>query len=230
MATVFVTGTDTGVGKTVAAVALLRGLAASGRRAAGMKPVATGIDPGRGVNEDVAALAAAGSVDAPLADRNPYAFAPAIAPHLAAREAGVAIELDAIVAAHRRLCALADEVVVEGAGGALAPLDERYDMLDIARVLAAPVILVVGVRLGCLNHARLSMLAMRARGVCVAGWIACRIDPAMARADANVAWLRRELPVPCIADLADPRPLPIAPAAWRQAGSPFPACYHFEPS
>jgi len=215
MATVFVTGTDTGVGKTVAAVALLRGLVDAGCRAVGMKPVATGIDRASGVNEDVAALAAAGNVDAPLADRNPYAFVPAIAPHLAARDAGVTIDLGAIAASHRRLCGLADEVVVEGAGGAMAPIDGRSDMLDIAVALGAPVILVVGIRLGCLSHARLSMLAIRARGVRCAGWIASRIDPAMARADDNVDWLRRELPAPCIADLADPRPDPIAPSTWR---------------
>jgi dethiobiotin synthetase len=215
MATVFVTGTDTGVGKTVAAVALLRGLVDAGCRAVGMNPVATGIASASGVNEDVAALAAAGNVDAPLADRNPYAFVPAIAPHLAARDEGVTIDLGAIATSHRRLCGLADEIVVEGAGGAMAPIDDRRDMLDIAVALNAPVILVVGIRLGCLNHARLSMLAIRARGVRCAGWIASRIDPAMARADDNVDWLRRELTAPCIADLADPRPGPIAPSTWR---------------
>jgi dethiobiotin synthetase len=203
----FVTGTDTGVGKTVAAVALLRACASRGLRAVGMKPVAAGIDPLAGVNADVAALAAAGNIDAPLADRNPFAFAEAVAPHLAAARAGVAIELAPIAAAYGRLAARADIVVVEGAGGALVPLGGNADMLDVARVLGLPVLLVVGLRLGCLSHARLSALAIRARGLALAGWIACRIDPAMALADANLDWLEHELPAPLIADLAGHRPL-----------------------
>jgi len=209
----FVTGTDTGVGKTVAAVALLRACASRGLRAVGMKPVAAGIDPQAGVNADVAALAAAGNVDAPLADRNPYAFAEAVAPHLAAARAGIAIELAPIAAAYQRLAARADIVVVEGAGGALVPLGGRADMLDVARVLGLPVLLVVGLRLGCLSHARLGVLAIRARGLALAGWIACRIDPAMALADENLDWLRRELPAPLIADLAGHRPLDSAALA-----------------
>ncbi len=203
----FVTGTDTGVGKTVAAVALLRACASRGLRAAGMKPVAAGIDPQAGVNADVAALAAAGNIDAPLADRNPFAFAEAVAPHLAAARAGVAIELAPIAAAYSRLAARADIVVVEGAGGALVPLGRGADMLDVARVLGVPVLLVVGLRLGCLSHARLSALAIRARGLVLAGWIACRIDPQMVLADENLDWLERELPAPLIADLAGHRPL-----------------------
>jgi dethiobiotin synthetase len=185
----FVTGTDTGVGKTHVAVALLAGLRAAGVRAIGMKPVAAGIDDGVGVNADVAALAAADGVDVPLADRNPYAFAAAIAPHLAAREAGTTIDLAVIEAAYRRLAARADVVIVEGAGGALVPLQAGADMLDIAARLATPVMLVVGVRLGCLNHAALTYHAIRARGLAFAGWIANRLDPRMARADDNVAEL-----------------------------------------
>lgn len=215
---IFVTGTDTGVGKTVAAVALLAGLAASGRRAVGMKPVAAGCAPGGGTNEDVAALAAAGSVGAPIADRNPYAFAEAVAPHLAAARAGVAIDLDVIAAAYARLCTSADAIVVEGAGGPLVPLDERHDMLDVARRLRLPVLLVVGVRLGCLGHARACALAIRARGLALAGWAASRIDPGMALADENVAWLSRELPAPCVADLrSDPAP-PFDPVALGALG------------
>ena len=201
---IFVTGTDTGAGKTVAAVALLRACVAQELRAVGMKPVAAGIAPGTELNEDVAALAAAGNVDAPLADRNPYAFAAPVAPHLAALQEGRAIRLESIVAAYRNLAARADVVVVEGAGGALVPLDDRTDMLDIPRALGIPVVLVVGLRLGCLIHARMSALAMRARGLDLAGWIACRIDPAMALADANVRWLAHELSAPLVADLAGP--------------------------
>jgi dethiobiotin synthetase len=208
-----VTGTDTGVGKTVAAVAVLAGLVAAGARAVGMKPVSAGFAPGATTNADVIALAAAGNVDAPLADRNPFAFAEAVAPHLAASRSNAAIELGAIVAAYARLAARADAVVVEGAGGALVPLDDRYDVLDIARALRIPVLLVVGVRLGCLNHARLSALAIRARGLQFAGWAASRIDPAMPLADDNVAWLARELPAPCVADFAAGSPAAMARAS-----------------
>jgi dethiobiotin synthetase len=205
----FVTGTDTGVGKTVAAVALLQGFVARGSRAVGMKPVAAGIADGADVNDDVDALARAGNVEAPLDERNPYAFRDPVAPHLAAARAGVAIDLGRIAAAHARLASRADVVVVEGAGGALVPLDDRHDMLDIAVALRLPVLLVVGLRLGCLNHARLSALAIRARGLHLAGWIATRIDPAMALADENLRWLDRDLPAPRLADLRSAAPPPI---------------------
>lgn len=208
-----VTGTDTGVGKTVAAVAVLHGLVAAGVRAVGMKPVSAGFALGATANADVIALATAGNVDAPLADRNPFAFAEAVAPHFAALRSNAAIELDAIVAAYARLAARADAVVVEGAGGALVPLDDRHDVLDIARALRIPVLLVVGIRLGCLNHARLSALAIRARGLQFAGWAASRIDPAMPLADDNVAWLARELPAPLLADFAAGSPAAMAHAS-----------------
>lgn len=214
----FVTGTDTGVGKTVAAVALLRGLAVAGVKAVGMKPVAAGIGPSETEHADVAALARASSVDAPLADRNAYAFAEPVAPHLAATRAGVTIRLDAIAAAYARLAARADFVVVEGAGGVLVPLNDREDMLDIARVLELPVLLVVGLRLGCLNHARLAALAIRTRRLALAGFVACRIDPAMQLADENLQWLRRALPAPLIADLTDATPGALSPDALARLG------------
>jgi dethiobiotin synthetase len=198
---ILVTGTDTGVGKTRVAAALLRGLAADGILALGMKPVATGIEPGARLHADVAALVAAAGAAADLADVNPYAFGPAIAPHLAAREAGTPIELPTIAAAYARLAARAQAVVVEGAGGVFSPLSDATDMLDIAARLGLPALLVVGVRLGCLNHALLSVQAIRARGLELAGWVANRIDPAMAAADANVATLVRIVPAPLIADL-----------------------------
>jgi len=198
----FVTGTDTGVGKTHVTAALLRALRKQGVRAAGMKPVAAGIEAGAAINADVAALAAADGLGLALRDRNPYAFAPPIAPHLAALEAGVGLELATIAAAYVRIAAVADAVVVEGAGGALVPLDEQFDMLDIARRLRLPVLLVVGVRLGCLNHARLTAAAIAARGLTLAGWVANRIDPAMERCDANVAALAACLPAPLVADVA----------------------------
>jgi len=197
----FVTGTDTGVGKTVVAASLLRTLRGT-CRAVGMKPVAAGIAHGETLNADVRALIDAGSVDAPLSDVNPYSFAPPIAPELAARSAGTTIDVDVIATAYARLAERADCVIVEGAGGALVPLTRRTDMLDIPRRLGIPVLLVVGVRLGCLNHALLSALAIGARGLILAGWVANRIDPAMREGDANVATLAERLPAPLIADIA----------------------------
>ena len=206
---IFITGTDTGVGKTVIAVAILRALVAEGVRAVGMKPVAAGFAPGTTVNADVAALMAAGNVDAPRDEVNPYSFGAAIAPHLAAARVGVAMEVDAIARAYRRLSARAEVVVVEGAGGALVPLGPRADMLDIATALGLPVVLVVGMRLGCLNHALLAALAVSARGLPLAGWVANRIDPSMEAASANVAALAERLPAPLVADVG-----------WRKRGAP----------
>ena len=196
----FVTGTDTGVGKTVVGVALLRALVAAGRLAIGMKPVAAGCAEGTVLNADVAALIAAANVTAPLADVNPYSFRRPIAPHLAAREDGTAIDLDRIGAAYARLARLADAVVVEGAGGVRVPLGPGTEMIDIPVRLGLPVVLVVGIRLGCLNHALLSAQALGARGVRIAGWVANRIDPAMPEGDANVAALVERLPAPLVAD------------------------------
>ena len=199
---IFVTATDTGAGKTVVACALLRRWAAKGARVVGMKPVAAGIAAGAACNEDVAALAAAGNVDAPLGLCNPFAFVPAIAPHLAAAEAGVHIDLKRIRDAYAVLAARADRVVVEGAGGAYVPLDAQRDMLDIALSLSLPVLLVVAVRLGCLNHALLSAHAIHARGLALAGWVATLADPKMARIDANLLALDERLPAARIATLA----------------------------
>jgi dethiobiotin synthetase len=205
---IFVIGTDTGVGKTVAACALLRAHAARGLRAVGMKPVASGIALDSGRNEDVRALEAAGNVQAPLAARNPYAFAPAIAPHLAAAQAGVKIELGRIDLAYRELALFADRIVVEGAGGAFSPLDDEHDMLDVASTIGLPVLLVV-MRLGCLNHALLSALAIRARGLTLAGWVANAIEPAFPCFDENVATIERRLLAPRLATLP-----------WSGAGAP----------
>jgi dethiobiotin synthetase len=198
----FITGTDTGVGKTRIACALLRALRASGTRAAGMKPIAAGVDAGASINDDVAAMAAADGLDVPVRVRNPYAFADPIAPHLAARDNGVTVDLAVVAAAFRDLAARCEVVVVEGAGGARVPIARDLDMLDIARRLRLPVLLVVGIRLGCLNHALLSADAIAARGLTLAGWVANRIDPAMLRADDNVAELRDLLRAPLVADVA----------------------------
>jgi len=196
---VFVTGTDTGVGKTRIAAALLRALAKAGVRAVGMKPVAAGIDPGEDLNADVRALALAGNVDAPLAERNPFAFVDAVAPHLAASRVAEPISLARIEDAGRRLAARADAVVVEGAGGPLVPLDARHDMLDIAVRLELPVLLVVGLRLGCINHALASALAIRRRGLVLAAWVANALPPPMALLDENVAAIATRLALPPLA-------------------------------
>lgn len=198
----FVTGTDTGVGKTVVAAALLRALARSGRRAVGMKPVSAGLAADGSANPDVAALLVAGNVDAPLADRNPYAFAPAIAPHLAAAQSGATIDLAVIAAAYARLAAQSDVVVVEGAGGVLVPIDATRDMLDVAARLRLPVLLVVGMRLGCLNHALLSAAAIRARGLELTGWFVNCLDPHMQAIAANAEALSLRLRVPPVAEIA----------------------------
>ena len=194
----FITGTDTGVGKTTVACALLRHYVAAGWRAVGMKPVAAG---GSEDNDDIVALAAAGNVDAPLSERCPYPFAEAIAPHLAARAAGVAIELHRIGESYAGLSARAERIVVEGAGGALSPLGEKIDMLDIARALNLPVLMVVGLRLGCLSHALMTALAIRGRGLELVGWIANCIDPTMVLRDENVDALERRLSAPRIASI-----------------------------
>jgi len=198
---VFITGTDTGVGKTLVAAALLRALAACGARVAGMKPVAAGIDAGEASNADVAALAAADGLPLPLRDRNPYGFVPAIAPHLAAQEAGVSIDIDVIVASFARLRAHADFIVVEGAGGVLVPLDRDHDMLDLAAALDLPVLLVVGLRLGCINHALLSAQAIAARGLPLAGWIANAAGPSMLHEQANIDTIAAHLGQPPLVTL-----------------------------
>lgn len=194
---VFVTGTDTGVGKTRVAVVLIRALRAQGLRVAAMKPVSAGNEPGE-LNEDVVALLQAVNVDADVRDVNPYAFEPAIAPHIAAKQAGVRIDLDVIAAAYARLAAAADVVVVEGAGGWRVPLNEHEDMADLAQRLGLPVVLVVGLRLGCLNHALLTAESVARRRLPWAGWVGNHIDPAMASQAANIAVLRARLPGPCL--------------------------------
>lgn len=199
---IFVTGTDTGVGKTVVSVALLRALAAHGVRGAGMKPVAAGIDAGARDNADVLALEGAAGAAWPRESVNPYAFRAAIAPHVAAATEGRAIDLDVIVAAYQALAARAGAVVVEGAGGVLVPLSPRHDILDVAAACRLPVLLVVGVRLGCINHALLSALAIRRRGLALAGWVACRVDPAMDNAPDSIEAIAARLAAPLLGDFA----------------------------
>lgn len=196
----FVTGTDTAVGKTLVACALLRAFAARGLRAVGMKPVAAGAERGgQGWrNEDVEALRAAGNVSAPVRETNPYCFAPPIAPHIAARLAGETVSPEVIASRYAALCARADVVIVEGAGGLLVPLAPGFDMADLAHRLSLPVVLVVGMRLGCLNHALLTAAGLQARGLHLAGWVANHLDPHMAYAHENVQALMERLDAPLV--------------------------------
>jgi dethiobiotin synthetase len=193
----FVTGTDTGVGKTLVACGLLRAHVARGMTAAGMKPVATGITPG--TPGDVEQLRAAGNVTAPGDEVNPYGFARPIAPHIAAGQAGVRIELERIERAFRALAARAQVVVVEGIGGFCVPLGDGADTAQLAARLALPVVLVVGMRLGCLNHALLTVEAIERRKLKLAGWVANHIDPQMAAARENVRGLEQRISAPLLA-------------------------------
>lgn len=197
---VFVAGTDTGVGKTLAACALLHGFAGLGLRAVGMKPVAAGALRRKGVwhNDDVAQLQAASSVKVNPSMINPYCFAPAVAPHIAAAEAGVTIRMATIAAHYARLARAADVVVVEGAGGLLVPLGRRSCASGIPLRLRIPVVLVVGLRLGCLNHALLTVDALQMRGLRLAGWIANQIDPRMPRRLQNLDALRQRIGAPLL--------------------------------
>lgn len=214
---VFISGTDTGVGKSHASVALLQALAARGVRAIGMKPVASGCDwrDGRWSNEDARALLAATPRPPPYALCNPYALRDAVAPHLAAAAMGVEIELAPIVHAYAALHVdPAAVVVVEGAGGWAVPLSPTLMQADIPRALALPVILVVGLRLGCINHALLSARAIRADGCTLLGWIGNAVDRDQPLQAENVAALRERLETPCLGLLSHG---PAAPAALHAA-------------
>lgn len=199
MTPLFVTGTDTGIGKTLASCALLQAFRARGLRAVGMKPVASGC--GRTAdgwrNEDALALLAASEPAPAYAEVNPYALPLPLAPEIAAREAGVEIDMGVIAVAFTRLCEQADAVVVEGVGGWAAPLSAQLEQADLARALRLPVVMVVGLRLGCQNHARLTARAVAADGCELAGWIANDVDPGMQRRDENFELLKARIPAPC---------------------------------
>lgn len=191
----FVTGTDTEIGKTFVSAALLRGLAHAGLRAAGMKPIAAGAFERDGVwhNEDADQLDAAASVLLPPALRTPYLLKEPAAPHIAAALEGVTLDVAHIAACYREARERADIVVVEGVGGFRVPLDATHDTADLAVALGLPVVLVVGMRLGCISHALLTAEAIAARGLPLAGWVANRIDPAMTFPEENIAALRERL-------------------------------------
>ncbi len=199
----FIAGTDTGVGKSLAACALLHALAARWPRVVGMKPVAAGAEfhQGQWANEDALALRAASSIAvAPQLD-NPVLLPEPLSPHIAAARAGQVIDIATITASYRQLATLADAVVVEGAGGWHVPLSDTHTGADLAQALGLPVLLVVGLRMGCLNHAALTAEAIAARGLPLAGWVANHLSPDMAATSENIAWLRQRLAVPLWAEL-----------------------------
>jgi dethiobiotin synthetase len=193
----FIAGTDTEIGKTFSATALLYALKNAGIPAVGMKPVAAGTNS-EGKNDDVESLAAASGINAPLSLVNPYLFHPAIAPHIAAAEAGRAIEIEKIIEAFDSLCKIADAVVVEGVGGFRVPLGPNIDTRDLARALGIPVILVVGMRLGCISHALLTSDSIAAAGLDLVGWIANHIDPGMPRFEENLDALKARIDAPLL--------------------------------
>jgi dethiobiotin synthetase len=201
----FVVGTDTNAGKTYVASALLRHFVSSGKVAVGMKPVASGCElsehglwQGQLVNDDVIALYEAGNVPAALELINPYHFVPAIAPHIAAEKAEVEIDVDLILRSYHTLAEMAEVVVVEGAGGFFVPVNAQQTLADLAVKLQLPIILVVGMRLGCINHALLSVEAIKARGLKLAGWVANQIDPDMSMFEENLASLQQRIEAPCL--------------------------------
>lgn len=212
----FIAGTDTGVGKTLVSVALTRALVARGLRVAVMKPVAAGaIDTPAGPrNDDALELLAASNVASSYEDVNPCLLATPASPHLAARHAGVSIRAEPILAVQRKLTAVSDCLVVEGAGGWLAPISAVETMGDLAGKMALPVILVVGLRLGCLNHALLTREAIRSQGLPFAGWIANKMSTEMPLASANIDTLASRFGV---------SPLGLVPSGFPESGAPVPA-------
>lgn len=205
----YVTGTDTGIGKTTVSTAFLYALRAGGQGAVGMKPVASGSvsTPQGWRNDDALALLEASDPRPAYQDLNPYALPLPIAPELAARVAGVDIELDVLLAAHARLRALASQVVVEGVGGWAAPLSSSLEQADLVRAIGLPVVLVVGLRLGCLNHAILSAREIAADRCRLVGWVGNAIDPIMDCREEQRAMLQARIDAPCLGWL------PHAPAA-----------------
>jgi len=215
---VFIAGTDTGVGKTYVSCALLQALRAKGLRAVGMKPVASGCmaTPAGLRNDDALALIAASDPRPPYATCNPFAFIEPVSPHLAAAADRAEVTMAPIQTAFACLADSAEVVLVEGVGGWLAPLSPVLEANALPRTLGLPVILVVGLRLGCLNHAQLTARAILADGCTLLGWIGNAVDPAMDRRDDNLDTLRRLLPAPCLGVLdhaADAAATPALAAA-----------------
>ncbi len=206
---IFVTGTDTGVGKTWVSLGLMAALKAERLTVAAMKPVSAGCErtPEGLRNEDALLLMRQASVDHPYERINPAAFEPAIAPHIAAADVGERIDFSRIERAFKILAASADLCVVEGAGGWLVPLTRRKNFADLAVRLSLPVLLVVAIRLGCLNHALLTVESIQRRGLSLLGWVANQVSPDTPRARENIDALKARIPAPILATVAySPRP------------------------
>jgi len=200
----FITGTDTGVGKTFFSCALLHAAANAGHSTAAIKPVAAGAEPmDEGLrNDDALALQAACTLPLSYGEVNPFCLPAPLSPHLAAAEAGRRLHADRIVGfCQGVLMQRAALTVVEGAGGWRVPINDNETLADVAKRLRLPVIMVVGLRLGCLNHAMLTAEAIGRDGLTLAGWVANTLDPAMLSRDGNIATLERELMAPMVADI-----------------------------
>ena len=214
MPSLFITGTDTEVGKTHTSAALLHWCGQQGWRSAGLKPVAAGLDADGG-NEDIQSLRAASSVALTAQEVGPMQFQAACAPHIAAALEGRTITLAPLVQHAHALAARSDVLVVEGVGGFCVPLGPEGDTADLAVALGYPVVLVVGLRLGCINHALLTAEAIQARGLSLVGWVANTVDPLMVHLQANIDTLRDELQrrhqAPCLGVV--PRLTHASPAA-----------------
>lgn len=197
----FITGTDTEIGKTFTTSALLRAFAKQGNSTLGLKPIASGAEENDGVlhNEDVDSLVAASSVKAPQEIVVPYLMRTPAAPHIVAAVENVKMDVQHIVSCYQQAQQLADVVLVEGVGGFCVPLDDETSTVDLAQALALPIILVVGMRLGCINHALLTAQAIKASGLRLAGWVANTVDTDMKFFEENVQTLKQRLDAPCLA-------------------------------
>ena len=196
---IFVTGTDTEVGKTRISTGLMGVLQQQGLKTAGMKPIASGCEwiDGQWQNEDALAMIQQSNVALPYSTVNPYAFEPAIAPHIAASQVGVEVSVSVIQKQFEQIKQQADAVIVEGAGGWLVPLNQTQTMADLAQALDLPVVLVVAVKLGCINHALLSVQAIENKGLKLAGWVANHLDQQSESADI-ITTLKQHIDAPCL--------------------------------
>lgn len=198
----FITGTDTAVGKTYVACKLIRDYVAQGYKVIGMKPIAAGTElvDGKWVNEDVLKLEQTSNVVAPRELINPYSFDEPIAPHIAAEKAGVEVKIEVIQQAFDTLATMADIIVVEGAGGFLVPINNRQSMADLAAELNIPIILVVGMKLGCINHTLLTMEAIKARKLALHGWVANQLEGGMTALAENIETITQKTQMNCLAN------------------------------
>ena len=198
---IFITGTDTGIGKTYFTLACIKALQAEGIKTVAMKPVASGAElfDGELRNEDALQIQQALKSTTEYSLINPYAFAPPVSPHIAAARAGVEIDLDYIQHCYTKLCQGSDYVLVEGVGGWLAPLSDELSVADLACTIGLPVVLVVGIKLGCLNHAMLTVQSIRQTGLPLIGWVADCLEPQQESTAEQIAYLQQALQLPPLA-------------------------------